>query len=406
MRQARTRTRYIIFSPTKIYGEPRLDDTIRAHVIADVPVGAFLSGGLDSTAIAALMIGAMGKSLRTFSIGFEESQYSELPAAEAAARHIGSVHQSHILTGTTVARDMESLIGAMDQPTGDAINTYYASKVAREGGVTVALSGLGGDELFGGYPSFRTVGQISRWIPTWRAIPHAVRDPILSRLRAGDTRSRKLADILAYATNSQEVASMQRATFAQASRHALLMPDAVRVIASRSPFHPELGTLSAETAGADLFDIVSSWEMRTYMADLLLRDSDVMSMRHSLELRVPFVDRPLVEWLRRQPAEFRFTPGAPKSALAEAVRDVLPPDIFNRAKRGFSLPFGLWMKRDLRPFLDETFSGPSIERSGLFTTTSVQALWRGFLSRDDTREWSRVWSLAVLISFLNRCPRS
>jgi asparagine synthase (glutamine-hydrolysing) len=137
---------------------------------------------------------------------------------------------------------------------------------------------------------------------------------------------------------------------------------------------------------------------------VLLRDSDIMSMRHSLELRVPFIDRPLIEWLWRQPAEFKHNVVHPKAALFEATRDVLPPALADRPKRGFTLPFAFWMKRELRPFLDETFSDASVDCSGLFARAGAQQLWRGFLASDDTREWSRVWSLAVLIAFLNRRP--
>lgn len=380
----------------------RLDDTIRAHVIADVPVGAFLSGGLDSAVVVALMTRATGRSLRTFSIDFGEEDYSEGAAAEETARHLGTTHHTHVLRGAEVARDMGSLLTAMDQPTGDAINTYYASRTARAGGVTVALSGLGGDELFGGYPSFRDVPRIARWLPLWRAAPSRARAAVVRHLNRGDTRRRKLADLLAHARTPHELGALQRRVFSETSRETLLSPGVLATSEARSPFHPENRALERELDGADAFSVSSAWELRTYMADVLLRDSDVMSMRNSLELRVPFVDRPLIEWLWRQPTDFKYTPRAPKSALAEAVRDVLPAGAMQRQKRGFTLPFGVWMKRELRPFLDETFSDASVSRSGHFAGASVQNLWRGFLARDDTREWSRVWSLAVLIAFINR----
>jgi asparagine synthase (glutamine-hydrolysing) len=146
--------------------------------------------------------------------------------------------------------------------------------------------------------------------------------------------------------------------------------------------------------------------MRGYMADVLLRDSDVMSMRHSLELRVPFVDRPLVRWLAGQPVAFKHTPGRPKSALADAVRDLLPPELLTRKKRGFTLPYALWMRGPLKPFLDDTFSTASVGRSGLFNAAAVQAHWRRFLAGNDSLEWSRVWSLAILVAFINRRPPS
>lgn len=380
----------------------RLEDTIRAHVLADVPVGAFLSGGLDSAAVVGLMTRVNGSRLRTFSIDFAEPGYSEAAAAAATARHYGTDHRTTLLSGADVARDLEQLLATLDQPTGDGINTYYASQAARAGGVTVALSGLGGDELFGGYPSFRDLPRLARWLPAWRAIPAGMRAVAVRRLASGDTRRRKLADFLQYAGNVHELGALQRRVFSEASRRTLLAPEVLRVLGPRSPFHPELMSLSTDLAPAGIFEIVSAWELRTYMADVLLRDSDVMSMRHSLELRVPLVDRPLVEWLWRQPAAFKWDRRHPKSALVDALADILPPDVARRPKWGFTLPFSLWMKRELRPFLDETFSDASVERSGLFAVPGVQQTWRGFLEGNDSREWSRVWSLAVLIAFANR----
>ncbi len=380
----------------------RLDDSIRAHVVADVPVGAFLSGGLDSAAIVGLMSRATDTQLRTFSIDFAEAGYSEANHAAATAQHFGTLHRTTVLTGTEVARDVETLLAALDQPTGDGINTYYASRAARAGGVTVALSGLGGDELFGGYPSFRDLPRLARWLPLWRSLPGRLRRGLVTWLQRGDTRQRKLADFLAHARSLHELGALQRRVFAEPTRHALLSTEARASLAGRAPFHPELATLSADLATAGTFEAISAWELRTYMADVLLRDSDVMSMRHSLELRVPFVDRPLIEWLWQQPAAFKDDPAHPKRALREAVRDLLPPGLADRRKQGFTLPFPIWMKRELRPFLDATFSDDSVDRSQLFARDEVQKLWRGFLAGDDNREWSRVWSLAVLVAFTNR----
>lgn len=380
----------------------RLDDTIRAHVVADVPVGAFLSGGLDSAVVVGLMTRASGARLRTFSIVFDETEFTEGAHAEATARHFGTDHRPTVLSGAQVARDLDALLASLDQPTGDGINTYYASQAARAGGVTVALSGLGGDELFGGYPSFRDLPRLARWLPLWLKLPARLRAPVVARFRRGDTRQRKLGDFLGYARNFQELNSLQRRVFSEPNRRALLGSDALAALGTRAPFHPELSSLSADLAGAGAFEVMSAWELRTYMADVLLRDSDVMSMRHSLELRVPFVDRPLIEWLWSQPATFKNDPLHAKTPLSDATRDILPPGLATRRKQGFSLPFPVWMKRELRPFLEETFSDASIDRSQLFARPAVQELWRGFLSHHDTREWSRVWSLAVLVAFANR----
>jgi len=382
--------------------QARLDDTIRAHLLADVPVGAFLSGGLDSSAIVGLMQRASATRLKTFSVGFEEGEFSEAAFAEEAARHFGTDHRTVVVTGAQVAADLEKIIGALDQPTGDGINTYYVSRAARDGGVTAALSGLGGDELFGGYPSFRDLPRLARWLPLWRGLPAAARRAVLGGLARRDTRGRKLADFLRHARDTHELAALQRRVFSTAAGGALLHPDLRAALREETPHHPQLATLSAELDGAGFFELISAWELRTYMADVLLRDSDVMSMRHSLELRVPFVDRPLVEWLWRQPARFKHVAARPKSALAEAATAVLPPGILRRKKQGFTLPFAVWMRRELRPFLEETFSAASAARSGLFAPEAVQACWQNYLAGDDRREWSRVWSLAMIIAFVNR----
>jgi len=375
----------------------QLEDTIRAHCLADVPVGAFLSGGLDSTAVVALMTKLSGARLKTFSLGFDEPGYSEADAAAANARYLGTEHHPTVLTGRRVAEDVTKLIAILDQPTGDGINTYYVSQAARAGGVTVALSGLGGDELFGGYPSFREAPRLTRWLRWWRRAPGSVRGALLRRWRqGGDTRWRKLADILEHAHTPAALALLQRRVLSDPARRELLSGDV-----AYAP-HPEEERLARDLAAAPLDNVVTAAELRGYMADVLLRDSDTMSMAHSLELRVPFVDVPLASWLWRQPAAWRTQPPVMKSALIAATRDLLPPGLAERPKQGFTLPFAVWMKNELRPFLDETFGATSVGRSGIFATDAVQRQWQNYLAGRDPRSWSRVWSMAVLIAFANR----
>ncbi len=375
----------------------RLEDSIRAHALADVPVGAFLSGGLDSNAVVGLMSRHQRTPLKTFAIGFDEAEYSEAGAAETAARHFGTQHQTYILRGEQVAADINCLVASFDQPTGDAINTFYVSRCARQGGVTVALSGLGGDELLGGYPWFQTTPRLAHLLPLWRILPATLRARVVGKLQTGDARQEKLADLLDRASNLHELAALQRRNFSERALQSLL-----RNAGDFQP-HEELRYLPDELKGTGAFSSISAWEIRTYMADVLLRDSDVMSMQNSLELRVPFVDRPLLEWLWRQPDRFKRS-ARPKAALAEAVRDLLPAGIEQRPKQGFTLPFAQWMRGPLKPFLDQTFSTSSVERSGFFQSAGVQARWTAFVAGDDPREWSRIWSLAMLIAFLNRKP--
>ena len=358
----------------------RLDDSIQAHLAADVPVGAFLSGGLDSAVVTALM-----------------------------ARHLGVGHHIHVLTGKEVAGDLENILARLDQPTGDGLNTYYASRAARAGGVTVALSGLGADELFGGYPSFRRLPRLARWSSAWLALPRPLRTAALAALERGGTSARKLASNLRVSAAPAALALAQRRVLSDTEVSRVLAPS----LGAASPAHPATAELAAawtELLGARGADfpaphalLASLAETRGYMADLLLRDSDEFSMRHSLELRVPFVDLPLVEWAWAQNTALLHPPGsAPKAHLAAACADLLPPDLLARKKRGFTLPFARWLRGPLRPFMEDTFSSASATRSGLFDPYYPGRLWRAYRDGGDDRAWSRVWSLAILIHLANR----
>jgi len=374
----------------------RLHDSVRCHLIADVPVGLFLSGGLDSAVLAGLANQSVSHPIRTFSIGFEEAGYSEAEEAAATARHLGCEHHAAVITGQRVVADLDRLLAAMDQPTGDALNVFYASEVAKAGGVRVVLSGLGSDELFGGYGYFRQLTQLHRYQRSWRWVPRPLRRSLAGLFSRGSSRTQKVADLIAEANTLNELAACSRRVWSTWAVRDLTDGHA------GSGTHPALKRLSATLTAADPFETLSAWEMQTYMTDVLLRDGDTMSMRHSLELRVPFVDRPLIEWLWRQPSAWRNTPEKPKAALATATADLLPPGLANRPKRGFALPMDQWIRRDLRPFMEDTFAAPSVGRSGFFSVKDVRARWSHFLAHEDERSWSRLWSLAVTIAFLNQ----
>jgi asparagine synthase (glutamine-hydrolysing) len=380
----------------------RLEDTIRAHQLADVPVGAFLSGGLDSAVVVALMASTGAAKMKTFSLIFDETEYSEQATAAKTALALGSEHHEMVLTGKRVAEDLPKLLNTLDQPTGDGINTYYVSQAAHEGGVRVALSGLGGDELFGGYPSFRDMPRLARIIPLWRQMPTDLRNILVAWLRKGNARKKKLADILDYARDLHELCSLRRRVLPEQTRLGLLAPEARRLAQRQGANHPMLDEFIFELTGADDFQICSAWEMRTYMADVLLRDSDVFSMAHSLELRVPFVDKVFVDWWWNQPQAFKWEPLRPKSALIDAVADLLPVEVLQRRKQSFTLPLARWMQAELKPFLEEIFSEQSLAACPWLDCTATQAEWGRFSKGNDSGNWGRVWTLAMLIGFVRR----
>jgi len=379
----------------------RLEDTIRAHSLADVHVGAFLSGGIDSSAIVALMSRHSPERLSTFTLTFNESEFSEQEAARRTARLYGTNHHELLITGEDVAKSLPSFLGKMDQPTGDGINIFFVSWLAAQHGAKVVLSGLGGDEVFGGYPSFRQVPALARMLPYWLGLPKAVRGGLLRLLRMRPSvRSRKLADFLGNARDFHELASLQRMVFAESARLPLLEPGTRRIVERQGPFHPMLNDFASEFHDLGPMRSVCAWELRTYMSDVLLADGDVFSMANSIELRTPYIDSRLVGWLWAQPEEFVFSPGRYKRALADAVEDLLPTRVREQSKLGFLLPFSDWMNGPLKPFLDEAFSRSSLEACPWLDARAVQELWRGYLQSNDTRNWSRVWSLAMLIAFV------
>jgi asparagine synthase (glutamine-hydrolysing) len=381
----------------------RLEDSVRAHAIADVPVGAFLSGGLDSSALVALMARQSSSPLKTFTLTFNEHEFSEQTAARAVSRHIGTDHYEYLLTGAEVAHSLPQILDRMDQPTGDGINTYFASQLAASTGVKAVISGLGGDELFGGYPSFTQLPRLARLIPYWRSLPDFVREGFLQLLRRrGSVRSLKLADFLAHGRDLNELASLQRSVFSETARLPLLEPETRRQVARLGPLHPMLDNFAFDLHATQPLHTVSAWEMRTYMSDVLLNDSDVFSMAHSIELRTPYIDAPLIRWLWTKPDAHVFTPGRYKGALADAVADLLPNAMHRQQKIGFSLPFPLWMHGPLREFLNDTFSASSLRHCPWLDSLAVQTLWRDYQNSNDRRNWSRVWSLAMLIAFTQK----
>lgn len=374
----------------------QLEDSISMHRVADVPVGAFLSGGLDSAVIVGLMAQQSSRPLKTFSIGFEEAAYSEAAVAAETAKHFHTDHHPVTLSGIQAAEKIPAFIDALDQPTGDGFNTFVVSESAKSGGVTAALSGLGGDELFGGYPQFLQTPRISEVLPMWRVLPTAIRNSICRRLAHGSTRSRRIADVLLHARDLHDAADRQRMVLSDDARAELLVNPA------RASTHPAHQHLRSITGHATAQEIISAWELSTYMSDVLLRDSDIFSMRASLELRVPFVDRVLVEWLGQQSSHLRYDPKLPKGAVVTAVKDILPPNLLTRKKRGFTLPFPQWMRGPLKPFIEDTLTADSIQQTPHLNAAKVQQRWQQFRDGGDDKDWSRVWSIVVLTAFLNR----
>ncbi len=370
----------------------RLRDAVAAHVISDVPVGVFLSGGVDSGAIVGLMREAGHARIRTFSLTFPEAAFDEGAQAARVAERYGTDHTACEVLGRNLAADLDQIVAAMDQPTVDGINTYYVSRVTRRSGTIVALSGLGGDELFGGYPSFRLVPRLLAW---QRAVSRVgIMRPVLAAALAAvpSSRSAKLKESFSHSPNVRSAYLAVRGVLSAEELSGVLAPGPLRDAARELNAADALSALAPDLPG-DPVSATRVLELRGYMHNQLLRDTDVMSMAHSLEVRVPFLDHPVVEYAARLPLQSPTNGRPPKWLLRKAVGDLLHPQT-DRAKRGFTFPLGIWLRGPLRPRVEDVFEGSS----NLFRPAAVARLWAQVQA--SPAHWSRLWVLVVLALWL------
>ncbi|HVF39493.1 MAG TPA: asparagine synthase (glutamine-hydrolyzing) [Gemmatimonadaceae bacterium] len=318
-----------------------LVESMQRHLVSDVPVGIFLSGGVDSTAILALARQVLGPDadVRTFSIGFADPKYDESSVARRTAAHFGARHTEWIMTSSEGQSEIGGYLDAMDQPTIDGFNTWCVSKLARREGMKVVLSGLGGDELFGGYDSFRRV-------PQYLGLYHAVgtlRPYVAGALdrNAPGSRWRRLAAFLRGSGSPLSAYHVQRGIFTEDEARTLAL--------SVTGTDPGPASWHADELPQNPADAVSQLELTRYMLNQLLRDSDVFGMAHGLELRVPFVDARLFESVAMIPASVRLERG--KKMLLQAVPEI-PAWVREQPKRGFRFPLQDWIESGLSDVLD------------------------------------------------------
>jgi asparagine synthase (glutamine-hydrolysing) len=367
-----------------------LRDAVRSHLMSEVPLGAFLSGGVDSSLVVALMAGASDRPVRTFSIGFDDPQYDELEHARTVARCFGTDHHEFVVKPDALAI-VDDLIAHFDEPFGDssAIPTWYVSELARRH-VTVVLSGDGGDELFGGYERYLPHPRVSafdRWAPPgsravasliWPHIPHGLTGKNFLRRVARDERGRYLD---------------QMGFFQQDEKHALLSGDVQKHLgpsAVEERFLNRFERLSGLPWNAQMMAI----DFETYLPEDILVKVDRMSMAHSIESRVPLLDNEVVEFAARIPAAFKIKDGRKKHLLKQTAASILPAKILNRRKQGFGVPIGVWFRGGLRDLFSDLLLSPRAAQRGYFEPAFIQRLVREHVAR--RREHTlRLWALAV-----------
>jgi len=406
------------FSAAATALRPLLEDSVRAHLIADVPVGLFLSSGLDSGAIAALAAREQ-QGIRSFTLAFPGTAYDESALTRVVAGRCGTQHTEIPLDGNAIPARLDEALAALDQPTMDGINTYFVSWAAREAGLKVALSGLGGDELFAGYSTFADTPRLSQLATAAKFVPSALRGTTSGMLRSllASGRSPDAATKATAAWRNPERLPhpyyFARALFPPGEIEKLIEPRfrPSTLAADGYTLEPTwLGWLQLAADEAQHMDPIEalSWlELRTYMASTLLRDTDSVSMAQSLEVRVPLLDTPLVEFVAALPDGARRKSGVQKALLVEAMGDLLPAEITSQKKRTFTLPWEEWLRGPLRTRMEESFASVPEALTALVKPDGVSSVWNAFLSRKTS--WSRPWSLFVLYEWARRqesSPRS
>ena len=348
-----------------------LVDSVRHHFISDVPVGVFLSGGIDSTAVLALSIATGQRDLQTFSIGVDDPGLDESSAAARTSAHFGTRHHELRLDAAAMSVSFPQFLACMDQPSIDGFNTYTVAGFARAQGMKVVLSGLGGDELFGGYPSFQKVPRLAHMARMIHRIPlSSVSGRLIERWMPSPTL-RRVGSLLQRDPTLPNAWRTFRGVFPR--RTALIL--AARYVGCS--VNDIVEQQDIPLAEACEIDQVSACELSLYMRNQLLRESDVMSMAHGLELRVPLVDRVLFEAVARLPAAIRLQQG--KRLLTEAVPEV--PDWVSKApKRGFLFPYEKWL---------------SSEWGGAFADVNARL-------PDSKPSWYKRWTVFMLERWLER----
>jgi asparagine synthase (glutamine-hydrolysing) len=370
-----------------------LRDAVLSHLVSDVPVGVFLSGGIDSSALVAVL-SHNGVRANTFSLVFQEEEFNEGQYSREIARRFGTEHHEISVSQQDTLAVLPEALCAMDQPTIDGINTYLVSAKTRAAGVKVALTGLGADEMFAGYSNFRRVPRMEVFSKRVGRLPRLARRPLSASIALfagkGD-RSRKLAEL---ATGHESVVHpyfLVRMLFGTAEREALFSITDYQ--ASQQSLDRVLQESITESQCLDPVNRVSYLESHWYMRNTLLRDSDFMSMAHGLELRVPFLDRALVEACFRIPGDKKLRGDLPKSLLLASLGVELPREIVNRPKRGFTLPFERWLRGEMRPVVEDALLKSNWDQTSI-SASAVREVWNRFLAGETS--WSRPWSLFVL----------
>lgn len=373
-----------------------LSDAVGGCLLSDVPVGLFLSGGVDSTLLGLYLTRKAHYDLQSFTVSWDgPASDVEHDVARKAAELIGCRHTEVKVSEDEVTAAMSSAVDAWDSPSADGLNTYLISKVVRGVGIKVALSGLGADEIFAGYPSFRRA-YYGKWL---RFLSPGVSEwvgRVGGRVARG-SRSRKFCRLLATRGAPGPIYEVTREVFSAGEIEVLFQPSGLESAEYRCDFLED-----ATHDRRDPVNVMSILELTRYMANTLLRDTDGMSMHHGLEVRVPYVDPAVVAAALAVPGHLKISRRVPKPLLLEAFGKDLPPEIWRRPKMGFALPIGRWLTQQLKGEVTDVLRDRTLcLRAGL-DVRQTSATYHQYLQSPWREHWMRPWSLYVLLRWIAR----
>lgn len=377
---------------------------VRDHLMADVPVGLFLSSGIDSTILAGLA-GSQLPAVRSFTVAFDDhAEINERQIAGETARRFGLTHQELTVSSAEARGCFSDWLAALDEPSIDGLNVFVISKAVRAQGIKVALSGLGADELFGGYPSFRDVPRLARMVGPICGVPRPLRRGLARVATIGRPVAvqEKLADMLGGSGSFRSLYLQRRRVMSDSQLRSLGID--ARALGLDEDYLCAAAFWDIDRTVIDPVRVVSQLEFRSYESNMLLRDADANGMAFGLEIRVPFLDRRVIELAHSIPGSVRLPPGAPgKHLLRRAFDDLLSAETQSQRKRGFVLPIGAWMVGPLRRQCEAALA--VLKDSGTVLTQGVDRVWNAFLAAPQSQIWSRALALVVLGDFLKRSCR-
>ncbi len=366
--EAITHTRELLFS------------AIEKRMESDVKMGAFLSGGIDSSAVVGIMH-HLGKTIHTYNVNFNEKEYSEAHYAQLIANKFNTNHTEINLKANDFIKILPNALKAMDYPSGDGVNTFVVSEAVKKAGITVSLSGVGSDEWFGGYPVFMRMQNEN--LKLINLFPLTLRNALLKgKIKSFDSNTKKY-ELLNSKVNAQQIYFSSRKLFTQYQVDTLLS-NSLKLNLEYLPNDSNFSSIS-----------VAEWH--NYLLPILLRDADQMGMANSLEIREPFLDYTLIEYLLSLPNSIKQGK-QPKQLLVSALSDILPMEVVNRPKMGFVLPWQKWLKSELKLLSTEGIN--NLKNYTVFKPETIDDLQKKYFEEQQNISWNQVWLLAVLGNWL------